>query len=244
MFAAINMKNQPIYKYLERRHAEMMTNEGRIRIGTLFDYRKVEEYDMQRADINEGKMVFVYDIDKEINVTELPDIFADRIEGNANFKNIILRAPLDAPDCYVYCCSQIFDETLMKDFGADCCVEIFDVYAFAEAIGKKLADEGLIYNCVMPGPCNYIGHEVEHNFKETSEFLKDKELFGHQSEYRIIYKPLIKDNDGQIIKAEIKHSTDGIAEFRVPMNAGMSFPAIQPIIITCRKILDFCKLMT
>ena len=70
------MKNQSIYKYLERRHTEMMMNEGRIRIGTLFDYRKVEEYDMQRADTNEGKMVFVYDIEKEINVSELPEIFA------------------------------------------------------------------------------------------------------------------------------------------------------------------------
>lgn len=236
------MQNQSIYKYLERKFAEMMMAEGTVRIGTLYDYRKGEENDSQRPDRNEGKMTYVLDVGEEKNVSELPSVFSERIEGNVNFKNITLRAPLDATDCYVYCCSNIFDETLMSNFKADCCVEIFDIDSFAFAIGKNIAVQGLIYNCVLQGPCNYIGHDVDKDFLETSEFLKDKELFGHQSEYRLIYKPLVKDESGQIINGEIRNITDSIAEFNVPVKPEL-FPVIEPIIISCPEIISYCRII-
>ena len=235
------METQKIYKYLSQKHADMMMKEGIIRIGTLYEYRKNEQPDKQRNDNNEGKMSYVYDIDAEINARDLPKIFADLVQEDVNFKNIILKTPLDAQNSYIYCGSQVFDKNLMTEFKTECCVEIFDIKNFVETIGKQLANEGYIYNCVLQGPCNYIGHEVDVNFNETAEFLKDKELYGHQAEYRVIYKPLIYNVHGEIVKAEIESLGNGITEFRTPKREDACAPVIYPIIISCNEIIKFCR---
>src|SRR6185295_13011462 len=44
----------PLYKYVKRKYAEKMTHDGEIRIGTLLDFRGLEN-DIARGDLDEGR---------------------------------------------------------------------------------------------------------------------------------------------------------------------------------------------
>lgn len=237
-----------LYKYLkEEKYGKWMVEEGKIRIGTFFDFRKLEK-DKQRGDKNEGKITYSKSVEEDTNVKDLPPI----LTGNLNIEGggtLILKSGAKASshgeisDCYLYCASRLHSQDLMKDFKAACCVEIFDVENFYCAIGRTLVEGGYIYEMGIQGDCNYIGHEVGPDFKETSHFLKDKELYGHQAEYRFIYYPLLKDKEGKIFQAIFNKSSDGMQEFGVPVPADFIYPEISYIDITCKDITSFCKLV-
>jgi hypothetical protein len=46
-----------LYKHLEPEYAEAMVRDGKVRIGTLFGYRAIEDDDPERGDAGEGKLL-------------------------------------------------------------------------------------------------------------------------------------------------------------------------------------------
>ena len=47
-----------VYKYLPLTYAELLSNSGCIKIGTLHSYRNAEEFGSEIGDINEGVAVY------------------------------------------------------------------------------------------------------------------------------------------------------------------------------------------
>jgi hypothetical protein len=235
-----------LYKYLKKQFANELINEGKILVGTYYDFRKME--DPQRGDKDEGRIVYSLKVEQDIEVKNLPTT----VKGNLNIEGggkLILKAGAKASshgeidDAYMFCCSRIHDQKLMTDFEADACIEIIDVDNFSLTIAKKLHEMGLIYDLIIEKDCNYIGHEVPHDYKETPHFLKDKNLYGHQAEYRFVFQPILKDDEGKIIKGIINTESNGMQTFGVPVTGNFTRPEIKPVFIYCNDISKFCKLI-
>src|ERR1017187_5576227 len=96
------LKNIKLYKYLKHRHAESMMKDGKIRIGTYYEFKKMEK-DKQRGDKNEGTMTYAHTVDKDTNVEELPKIFTETFNIEGGGKLILQKGgkvlrPRDASD--------------------------------------------------------------------------------------------------------------------------------------------------
>jgi len=65
------MKEEPFYKYLSFEHAEMMVNDGQIRLGTLYEYRNIEKYNPEVGDKNEGKLSRIHDVIAPVTYNKL-----------------------------------------------------------------------------------------------------------------------------------------------------------------------------
>jgi hypothetical protein len=240
------MEDFKLYKYMKRTHANSMINNGLIRIGTYYEYKKMDN-DKQRGDPNETLMTYEHTFDKNTNHDELPDLFSQNLMINGidqiTFeKGSKIVARRHASDNYLFCCSKIFSAELMNDFEAECCVEIFNVEQFAQKLFDKLVESHYIYNHGVAGDCNYIGHHVDLDFKGTAHLLKDIS-YSHQKEYRFFYPAIIKDNNGEILKANLYKDDDGTTQFRIPDAKNYPLPVLEPIFITCKEAVQFCRIL-
>lgn len=240
-----SLKNLKLYKYLKRSHAESLINEGKIRIGTYYEFIEME-HDKQRGDSNEGKMAYIHTVDKDTDVKELP-IWPNNLKIEGNGKLIIqkggqVKISRDSSDNYLFCCSKVYDENLMNDFGADCCIEIFDAENFSQKLFDKLVEAGYIYNHGTSGDCIYSGHDVDLTFKGTAHFLKDIE-YKHQVEYRFVFPPILRDIEGNILESILYKDNDGTTKFRVPNATNFPLPQLKPIIIECKEAARFCRII-
>src|SRR5215467_13805693 len=119
-----------LYKYLKREYADQLINEGTIKIGTYFEFRKMEE-DKQRGDKDEGKIIYSKIVERDTEVRDLPSIFTENVKIEGGGKLILkggakASAHGEISDCYLFCCSKLYDQKLMTEFEADACIEIFD----------------------------------------------------------------------------------------------------------------------
>lgn len=135
------------YKYFDSSLKTKILDEGRFRIGTLYDYRLIESHGGEIGDSREGKLgahsqILSWSSSDPILRNEHADSFVKgnavvfregssisfkpggKIMFNANgvsLQNVSLRSELQVQDLYVFSFSSEFDPKLMRKMDYDAC---------------------------------------------------------------------------------------------------------------------------
>jgi hypothetical protein len=132
-----------LYKYLPSRYADSFVNRGDVLFRNLAYFRKIE--DIGRRDLLEGLHMDYPDNPITIEAIHGPGWW----RGRAAFLNSI-----DSQRLFIFCLSEILDDSLFKKFSADVCIEIINPLEFIRrcrvAVGKKFyfRDSGLLHGAI------------------------------------------------------------------------------------------------
>ena len=182
-----------LFKYTRQEHADAMIRRGSFRIGTLYEFRKVEAHGPEVGDEGEGtKQVFDIANGHWRDVTARPNLaqrfIAADPNANITFKNVGFQVDHEAPDAFVYCVTAIMDHRAMRDFGADTCVEITNPKRFFEELDHVLRTRHLVGESVT-APCFY-GERRRHIITDGNlhpAFLKPPR-YAYQREIRVVWE--------------------------------------------------------
>lgn len=192
---------QPLYKFLPKRYLEAFLNRGCLKIGTLYEYRKIEDYGNVIGDKNEGlhkTELFLPgggEIDLASNSLEA-EYFRKHVlrpdQQDAKVKIVLedgarLIAHSNSQDLYIYCMSSEYNPSVMKEFGCDACLEIFRPNEFFEAISRKIRHKAEFNEL---GPIKYMDKTTHYSQPHTIHpaAMKDVE-YDYQNEWRAIWVP-------------------------------------------------------
>ncbi len=196
-----------LYKYLRQDYAEEMVNRGTIQMGTLSYYRDIE--DAARADRNEGKLEKSTEFKEGKTIAdatefykELPFLKGSNISYEKGTVKIlpgtVFKGNEDIPDAYIFCTSGTLSEQLKKKFGADVCVEIFNVQLFLDILSDELVIQDKTYPYTASGrKIEYTGHLHGHDVNLSGNWLKDS-IYKDEDEFRFSFIPIYKKNGKRI----------------------------------------------
>ena len=203
------------YKYLKKEHAHSMLEYGRLRIGTLYEYRDMEKHGSVIGDDAEGKKSAFMEVgtetwsnDTQPNFTR--DFFKAIDGGSFTISGITLEKPKESPDFYLYCCTTEYSKDVMEEFGYDACVIIRNPERFFRALSKSLRHKVSSFQGVYE--CQYRERRVSH----------ERETDAHPA----------------IIKAPKYQNQKEIRAFWTPEKRNVS-----PIMVQSRKAVRHCVLM-
>ncbi|ALM89624.1 hypothetical protein AOR13_572 [Alteromonas stellipolaris LMG 21856] len=218
-----------IYRFTERRFNTSLCALGILRIGTLYDFRRMEHgkgiqdqfegtkklfTNMTGSRVKSGRRVemkgpdgedMVAYLQKDVNgyeygaVTSLEDDLK-------SVKNLSYSSSVNAADCYVLCFSTSCDTDVLKELeGSNSCVRIHDIKGFIETLTLAINHKVLIKR-VNWMPVVYKSRE-EHwdgkNLGMNPAFIKGPEFSG-QHEFRVVWTPKYKKELKPIFIADYK----------------------------------------
>jgi hypothetical protein len=197
------------YKYTKAEFLDGMLHEDTIRIGTLYEYRKIEQQEI--GDPTEGWASGTTEIKGAITVdseTELPGLFATAFDfgkdsKNVTFKNSKVRRKTAVPNAFIYSLTSNPIGEVMKNAGYDSCLEILDIKKFSLLISIHLFLAGEARSIIPFGEeCIYKRKEILlQNLRDAGAIYWMKDLsFWRQSEYRIVIPTTVKEIFGKVIK--------------------------------------------
>lgn len=124
------------FKSMRRQYAEQFFADGKLRVGTLYDFRRVEDYGDETGDAGEGTKR-LYSDQRHVTESTIPAFLQRKIRvGAGNRLDIVidgdgeLAADVQDPDLYIFCVSMDFDRERMRRLGHDACVVIEDTSFF------------------------------------------------------------------------------------------------------------------
>jgi hypothetical protein len=136
-----------LFKYSKWAHAEALIRWGKIRVGTLDDYRNIEKHSSLIGDKDEGQ-TSLFD-DPLFATGETLSAFSARwVPGftgpgmsGVTFVGCYFNEPKRSPNCWLYCMSERLSLRVMDSFEAnyDACVRIPGVSPFFMSIWQELA---------------------------------------------------------------------------------------------------------
>lgn len=199
--ASQNPLPSKLYKYTERKWAELLVTEGCIRVGTMYDFRYGESHGPGIKDVAEGTNQLVVNAEEEgirpgsLASQQLAAVHGMQSapDGPPNFKNITFGRFVDHPDAFVWCCSTEKSKSAMAAIDkADTCVEIFDVAGFCSALDRAVKSKEAVR--LLGSSVVRYDERVEMwngqsvNMGAHPVFLKGRE-FDIQKEFRIAWQP-------------------------------------------------------
>lgn len=210
-----------MYRYSAQKHNTSLLAIGVIRIGTLYDFRRIEHH-KGIADPQEGKKEVFHHIDKlfvndpnDTNIKDNTDFRAlDKFGAvrfgsnskNALFQNCTVSKGFDVPDCFIYCTSKVCSKETMIQFDrADSCIEIIGIESFYRILTNVL-------NSITPVDFKGFKEVTYQNRVEQwngidwgnhPAFIKEPR-FKKQSELRAIWQPLCKNRISPIITGDYR----------------------------------------
>src|SRR6267378_1684411 len=104
-----------LYKYLPPVWAERMLRDGSVRVGTLYDFRRIEVLDSERGDQDEGARISLTDgAPGIVEGKDLPWFVLESLAVPPNVKimfaeGAVLKVQQNSPDAYVYCTCSKYD---------------------------------------------------------------------------------------------------------------------------------------
>ena len=203
-----------LYKYLHREHAKMLLKRGKLRIGTLYEFRDIEKHGAEIGDSLEGQKSTFMEIEKEIwNPNNQPkftkDFFNLGENSSLTIQGITLEKSISSPNYYIYSTTEVFDKSILSDFGYDSCIIIENPKKFFAAISRTLRYKGDFEGIFK---CQYyprkLPHDRDHGIHPV--IIKSPE-YAKQKEVRTLWKP--------------------------------KKTSIQPLIIECHKASKYCRLL-
>ncbi|MEZ8470771.1 hypothetical protein AB6D20_007280 [Vibrio splendidus] len=194
-----------LYKYMKKEHAKLLLEQGSLRIGTLYEFRDEEKHGKEVGDNKEGTKSAYMEVDNEqwspSNQPEFSKSFFNLgTNGSINISGVTLERPQNSPDFYIYCTTYEFDESAMRDFGYDTCIEIEQPEKFFKCISKSLKHKA---NYQGSHRCKYQPRRLPHNLDSGVHPSLVKEVeYAYQKEVRSIWVPTKQNIEPIIIKAK------------------------------------------
>jgi len=216
------MSSMQLYKYLEPIWAERMVRDGAVRVGTLYDFRRIEALDPERGDQDEGVRVSLTDGAPGImEGKDLPWFVREslRIPPNVKFQfeaGAVLKVHQNSPDAYVYCTCSKFEKPLMERFGG-ACVKITDTTRFFHAITRVLdgwnPDGIRRISGFRLAPCEYADREQTWpSVTQYDPVFRKPLAYSHQSEVRAVWTtPATSISPRNLVVTEIRPCCERVA---------------------------------
>jgi len=235
-----------VYKYLKKEeYAQKMINEWEIRIGTLSEYREIE--DESRADNHEGEKITSTYFDKEEVISNKQDREKQTCFENSNISyqegtvkilaGTTLQKNESILDAYIYSTSKTYSKKL-KEKRWDFCVEIFDIEKFTNILQQHLYELWHIYeNSWSYWEIKYIwhAHDARNQIEPSGERLKDTQ-YANEAELRFRFIPILKKDGITIV-----HSRNEKGSFNFPSNHDSI--KLEPLIIKCQDLNSCCRII-
>lgn len=180
---------------MRRQYAMEFLASGKLRIGSLCDFRNVECYGDEIGDEGEGTKE-LYTDQRHITERTIPEFLRDRVRtGTGNRLDIIMdgdglvSAQFQDPNLYLFCVSRDFDAGRISRLGHDACLVIEGIMFFQHlhnAMRPHIAPntKGLLGD-VLYGTRRYFH---EHDPKLAMALVKP-ERFRYQNEARALWIP-------------------------------------------------------
>lgn len=227
-FKERNEIRYPHYKYLPSQFVDSFYADGSLRLGTLIDFKKMEEEDAERGDANEGKIDF-----DNMNPNDFYDLDGP-IFGSMSCNN-----------SYIFCSSKEYSRHLSQNiFKSDSCIRI-DSVEFYHEITKVVASRSKIVasvgdvqylsrNTIMNDALQWEGLPPQQQFFMAPPVARTKlEKYAHQHEIRAMWEPIVEES-GQIlaffsslsVESFPGHSVEQLKQMRSKIN-----DEIEPVVI-------------
>jgi hypothetical protein len=182
-----------LYKYLAPPHAQEMTANGVVRVGRLFEFRKVEE-DPERNDGAEGRLVLHSDAGRRVynSTAELPPVLrgmsiACGPGGIMTQGENAVVFNFDGPNMLIYCVSEAFNGSALSEW-CGACVRIADPVAFFRGLDLALRavarERGWQLGPLQVGRCAYIDRRHNWHGEVPPYWLLKPPTYNHQQEVR------------------------------------------------------------
>jgi hypothetical protein len=190
-----------LFKYLPKKYLKAFFRTGALKLGTLYEYRKVEEYGAVIGDKDEGlhKTELFLPGGGQIDLaTASPEaeFFRKHVlrpdQRNSKVKIILaegakLIAHSNSPDLYIYCMTSEFNADVMSQFGCDSCLEILRPRDFFRAISKRVSNSIRFDGY---GPVHYGSKSTHYRLPHSLHpAITKEEHFSYQKECRAIWIP-------------------------------------------------------
>lgn len=185
-----------LYKYTHRKYATSMITSGEVKIGTLYEYRHIEDDGTDRLDHPEGTKSSFTEVTKPIIAKSneaVPGAYRELIKVEPGAKLILNSGSIDIinihVDVYILCLSLEYSEKRMSELGYDACVKIHDPEAFINAISDCM--ENIAVGEPFGGKCVYINRRQNHGNGETPipPYLIKNANYEKQAEFRLVWFP-------------------------------------------------------
>jgi hypothetical protein len=232
---------------MERKWAEEFVK-GNIRINTLYGYQAVEHAEI--GDAWEGFRIF--DLDPHRSTKQQVDVLL------ANFPHLAAQLLTDpemskeaskdfaphypiqinelVPDCFMLCFAREFDASVMRNFGADTCIEITYPKEFFFSLSRAMQKHATF---AAFSTCQYIdrGASIEVQVKYRPQVLKPPRL-AHQKEVRFVWDPSPNATRDHEEVARPRAWNMYAPDLRLP-----ELP-LRPVYITQPEITKFCRILS
>lgn len=163
----------PLFKFLKRKYANNLINQGEVRLGTLFDFCDQEKHAGLICDVDEGRKELVVYIDKLESTGDELAAFGMPFGGDGMISLVGATITIcqDSPDCYIYSTTEsFFSESLVqavKD-GKDACVMIKKPEIFFDIVDRSFGKGGY----VGVHSCLYGERKLQLSWDEHRDYLK------------------------------------------------------------------------
>lgn len=183
------------FKAMRRQYADQFFADGKLRVGTLYDFRRVEDYGDETGDAGEGTKE-LYSHQRHVTESTIPAFLQQKIRvGPGNQLDIVidgdgeLSAEFQDPDLYVFCVSMDFNRERMRRLGHDACVVIEDTSFFQHlhnAMKPFISPEskGVLRDVIYSSRRHF--HAQDRNLPMA---LVKPERFKYQNEARALWQP-------------------------------------------------------
>lgn len=196
------MSTKRLYKYMRKEHARLLLDKGRLRIGTLYEYRNAELHGSAIGDREEGvKNLHLDGTGQHWDAGSIPE-FAQTFfklgpEANLTLDGVRLVVPQQSCDYFLFCTSSILDAATMHKMGYDACVVIEHPDRFFAAISHSFRHRG---NFEGAYECHYGSRSIPHNQDNGVHPALIKEpAYAYQKEVRALWRPIKTSLAPQII---------------------------------------------
>jgi hypothetical protein len=202
----------PLFKYLPWQYAIGLLERGSVRIGTAYDFRRVEAHDPARGDPSEAKpdrlaLVDEFSYAPGARVPNyLTSVYGHSSQPYSVRDSIIEDVSIPDRDYFIYCLSAERKLELYQEFNAPACIEIRDVRGFLDCLNAYLASRtlGVEFGHVTYG--SRFGPYGEAH-ERTPPFVKHPK-YRPQAEVRFAWTPR-DDVEVKPFNAEV----DGLGKF-------------------------------
>ena len=207
-----------LYKYMKSEHTDAFFKRGKLRIGTLYDYRKDEKSNVARMDKGEGTIILYSDEDIDSEHPEnISPIARDCVSVHkgqyTRFIGFRFQKTVEIPNYHILCTSEEYNLKIMSAFDCDCCVQINRPTDFFQTINGCLRQKVLVHKEYHVERCIYQDRARHwlHQSGPHPALIKDPE-YEYQREVRVIWTP---------------------ASY-----------VVEPVFITCKAARKFCSIVS
>lgn len=215
----------PIFKFSTKEHRDALCEKGKIRIGTLSDFKDSERHKGKILDLGEGnKTINIHFDEISLPANELNKygIFLFSGDGIMNLRNSTISLDYSDENCFVYCTSAAFFSDSLKqaiEDEYDACTMIINPVQFFKEIDRKF-DKG---NLATISPCIYGDRTINIKWEKHKESIKTlldipsvlvKPMgYSNQMEVRGVFTANVKDNIEPVIM-----TFENLVKYTIPVN--------------------------